>query len=87
LTRKAGVEVRHALRRSLIVIAGASYSVANYSGIDVSEHEFKSKLGAELYLSRETAITAGYEHTVYDTDGTARDYVDDTYRVGVRIRR
>jgi hypothetical protein len=87
LTRKAGIEMRHALRRHLILIAGASYSVAQYAGAALSEAETKTRLGTEFFVSRETALTAGWEHTSFHSTTAGRDWDDDTYRVGVRVRR
>lgn len=86
LVRQTSVEVRHALRRHLILIAGASYSVASYGGSSTQEKSLVEKVGFEYYLSRELALLAGYQHTQFETN-SGRGYEDNTVRVGVRLRR
>lgn len=85
LTRQTGVEVRHALRRYIILIAGASYAVASFGDSPVRETSTVERLGLEYYLSRETALLAGYQRTDFDTNA-GNGYTDNTVRVGVRIR-
>lgn len=87
LTRTTGVEIRHALRRHVILIAGASYAVANFGGNTVKEESTVGRLGLEYYLSREMALLAGFQHTNFETNGGGRGYEDNTVRVGVRVRR
>jgi hypothetical protein len=87
LTRTTGVEVRHALRRHIILVAGASYAVANFGGSSLKETSTVERLGLEYYLTREAALLAGYQHTNFETNGTTKGYEDNTVRVGVRVRR
>ena len=87
VTRVFGVEVRHALRRHLILLAGASYSIANVGGTPQRESSTVERLGLEYYLSREMALLAGYQHTQFEGNGTTRGYEDNTVRVGLRVRR
>lgn len=87
LTRTTGVEVRHALRRHIILVAGASYAVANFGGSSLKETSTVGRLGLEYYLTREAAVLAGYQHTNFETNGVTKGYEDNTVRVGVRVRR
>ena len=87
LTRTTGIEVRHALRRHIILVAGASYAVANYGGSSLKESSTVERLGLEYYLTREAALLAGYQHTSFETNGTTKGYEDNTVRVGVRVRQ
>jgi hypothetical protein len=87
LTRTTGVEVRHALRRHIILVAGASYAVANFGGSSQQESSTVERLGLEYYLTREAALLAGYQHTNFETNGTAKGYEDNTVRVGMRVRQ
>ena len=92
LTRQVSVEIRHALRRHIILVAGASYAVANYGGTVPRETSTIEKLGFEYYLSRETAIIAGYQHTAFDVGAASppsasRNFDDHTVRVGLRLRQ
>jgi hypothetical protein len=87
LTRQVSVEARHALRRHIILIAGASYSVASFGGSNTRETSTVEKLGLEYYLSREMALVAGYQHTAFDTNTGSGRYEDNTVRVGMRVRR
>lgn len=87
LTRQAGLEVRHALRRNLILVAGLSYAKTDYTGTAVTEQELKETLAAEYYLTREVALTARYQHTDFFSSTPGSDYTDNEVRVGVKIRR
>lgn len=86
LTRSTGVEVRHALRRHIILVAGASYAIADFGGTNVRESSTVGRLGLEYYLSREMALLASYQHTSFESS-SASGYQDDTVRVGLRVRR
>jgi hypothetical protein len=90
LTQQTGIELRHALRRHLIIVAGASYSVASFGGTSLKESSTVERLGLEYYLSREMALLAGYQHTAFESKGgtgAGSRYEDNTVRVGVRVRR
>ncbi|KAB2850783.1 MAG: outer membrane beta-barrel protein [Hyphomicrobiaceae bacterium] len=87
LSRQAAIEVRHALQRNLILLAGLSYAVTEYTGTPVTERVLKETLGTEYYLSREVALTARYQHTNFFSTTPGADYTDNEVRVGVKIRR
>lgn len=87
LTREAALEVRHALRRNLVLVAGLSYALTEYTGTAVTEKDLKETLAAEYYLTREVALIARYQRTNFFSSTPGADYTDNEVRVGVKIRR
>lgn len=86
-SRQVGVEARHAFHRYLIGTAGLTYTMQDYEGVSVQEHEWKSALGVEYFLNREVTLFGKYQHTAFDATDKARNYNADEVRVGVRIRQ
>ncbi|MFM1816904.1 MAG: hypothetical protein RLZ98_3599, partial [Pseudomonadota bacterium] len=87
LARRIELAYRHELRRHLIATGGLAYSWQTFSGRELSEHTISALLGLDYYVSRDVALFARYQHTDFDSGDGARDYVDDTFGIGVRIRR
>jgi hypothetical protein len=87
LARAVEGELRHALRRNLILIAGLSYSVSDYAGIELTEAETRGRLGVEYYIAREALLTAAWQHTHFDSSEARRDWDESRVRVGVNLRR
>jgi hypothetical protein len=87
LTRTAGIEARHALRRHVILIAGLSYAVADYGPSVLDESETRGRVGLEYYLSREAAVLADYERIRFEANASERSHVDNIVRAGLRVRR
>jgi hypothetical protein len=87
LSRQAGIEVRHALRRNLFAIAGLSSTWQDYDGTDLRERELIASLATEFFVSRELALYARYRHTDFSSTEPGRSFDADEFRVGMRIRR
>lgn len=86
-SHQAGIEARHAFHRYLIGTAGLTYTMQDYEGVSLQEHEWKSALGLEYYVNREVTLFGKYQHTAFDSTDKARNYNADEMRVGVRIRQ
>ena len=85
-THLAGVELRHALQRQLIGVAGVSYQLTSYQGISLSERTTTSELGFEYYLSKATTLLWRYQHIVVDSSDIGGNSTTDAFRLGVRYR-
>lgn len=86
-TRQAGVEARHAFRTHLIGNAGITYTIQDYSGIAITETEWRGDLGLEYFLSREAIVFGRYRHTMFDSTSPGASFDGDEVHVGVRLRR
>ncbi len=86
-SRQAGIEARHAFHRYLIGTAGLTYTTQDFEGITQQEHEWKSALGLEYFVSREVTLFGRYQHTAFDSTDRSRNYNADEVRVGVRVRQ
>jgi hypothetical protein len=87
LSRSAGAEIRHALRRNVIGTAGVRFTQADYQDVGFTERELVTMLGLEYVLSREVTVFGRYRHIEFDSTDDARNYNADELRVGVRLRR
>lgn len=84
--RLVGVELRHALQRRLIAIAGLSYQVTAYQGISLVERTTTAELGFEYSVSQSTTLLGRYSHIVLDSSTPNADTTTDAVRLGVRYR-
>ncbi len=87
LTRQAGVEARHAIRRQLIGSAGLAYTDQDYAGVDIDENEWRGTIGLEYFLAREAVLFGRYVHTRLESTEPQGSYTSDEIRLGVRLRR
>lgn len=86
-TRRAGVEVRHAVLRPLIVSASAGYATTAYQGILINDHLTELAAGVEYYLAPEAVLYGRYTHSMQRSNAAGGSWDADEVRVGVRIRR
>lgn len=87
LTRSAGLEVRHAIKRSLIASAGLQLAVSEYEGTPIKEHDWLTRAGLDYYVSRSLQLWARVEHTTFRSTEVGRDYNETEGRLGLTIRR
>ncbi len=87
VSRRVGVEARHAFRRYLIATAGLTYTTYDYDSTPIREKELISYLGAEYYASPELVLYARYQHLDFESNELNRDFASDEFRMGVRILR
>lgn len=87
LYRSVGVEARHAVRRYLIASAGLSYNNQNsFDGL-IDQSEWRTSLGLEYFLNRETVFFGNYAHTNHLADDGTAEYGVDEVHLGVKLRR
>lgn len=86
-SRQAGIELRHALRRNLFAIAGLSSTWQDYDGASLRERELIASLAAELFINREIALYARFQHIDFTSTDPGRSFDADEFRIGLRIRR
>ena len=82
-----GVGVRHAFLHRLIGTVGATYGKRTFEGIDIDEREWVINTGLEYYFNRWAQAFFIYEHTDFDSEFADSDFVDDTFRLGLKLRR
>lgn len=85
--RSAGISIRHALRRHLILTAGINYATQDSGDGIIDERELRSALGVEYFVNRDVILFGDYTHTKFNAVGDLSDYNADDIRVGVRLRR
>jgi hypothetical protein len=86
VSRTAGIEVDHALRRNWIVSASASLTRNDYDGISRIEDTVDAGLGVEYRLSRSVAVKGryAYEHLASTVPGS--DYTENAIMVGLKMQ-
>lgn len=87
LSREAGIEARHALRRNIVANAGLTYNVLDYEGIALTERTLTAFAGVEYFINRNISLTGRYRHVNLDSTDGARGYDADEVRLGLRVRQ
>ncbi len=87
LGQTVDLEVRHELRRYLVVTAGVGATFSDYQGAALEEEELSARLGSEYIVSREWALLGDYEHLQFSSSEPGRDFSVEALRLGVRLRR
>lgn len=86
-SRRAGVEVRHSLRRYLIASAGLAYTTQDSQDGVIDENEVRTTLGLEYFANSDVVLFGKYAHSSFDAIGSTGDYEADEIHVGLRLRR
>ncbi len=87
LAREVGLEMRHALQRSLLATVGAKYAVSPYEGVAVEDRLLTAEAGLDYYLNANVSLYGKYQHLEFRSSGGGRDYNAEVVRVGVRLRQ
>ena len=87
LTRSAGLEVRHAIRRNFIASAGLQLAVTEYESTPIKEQDWLARVGLDYYINRSLKLWTRIEHTMFRSTQAGRDYDETEGRVGLTIRR
>jgi hypothetical protein len=85
-SRRADIQVAHALLRNVTVTGIASWSQQSYDGIGLTEDT--TQLGARLdwKLSRSMAIRASFTHERLNSTTPGADYTANVYLLGMRFQ-
>jgi len=81
-----GVSVRHLLRDNIELSGGFTYSLDDYRDTAADDQTYIARLGISYQLNRNTAVTAGYEFTRYDSGTPGSGYTENLASAGVRFR-
>jgi len=87
ITHFVGLEARHAFRRNLIGNVGASISTREFDNTTLEESEWRMGAGLEYFMNRNMVLFSNYEHTDFDSNSPGSSFVDDEFRIGIRLRR
>ena len=87
LTKKADLEINHALRRYLTLSALASFSRADYQGVSLTQDTWTAGLRAEYKLNRNMAIRGSYTHEMLRSSAVGANYSADAFLLGLKLQR
>ena len=82
-----GFGIRHAFLHRLIGEVGATYGKREFAGINVDEREWVIAAGLEYYHNNWAKSFVNYEHTNFTSGFPDSDFIDDTFRVGIKLQR
>jgi hypothetical protein len=80
------LSLQHAFWNYLVVGGHVSYEIADYADNPLTDQRVKSGASAEYYLNPYASVYARYEHTDFFSTDKASDFLEDEFRVGMRIR-
>jgi hypothetical protein len=86
LVSRATLEVQHDLRRNLSLIGSATFSEADYRGIDLREEGFAGSVKLDYRLTRSVALRASFTHERLKSTDPGADYTANVYLVGLRLQ-
>jgi hypothetical protein len=86
LVSRATVEVQHDLRRNLSLIGSATFSEADYQGIDLREEGFAGSVKLDYRFTRSVALRASFTHERLKSTDPGADYTANVYLVGLRFQ-
>lgn len=87
LIRTAVVSVEHAFRQNMIAGMALGYELEEFSGSGVEDEEYTLGLSGEYRLNRAVALIANYQFTKSTSSEPNEDYVENEFRLGMRLRR
>jgi hypothetical protein len=87
LSREVGLQMRHALTRSLIGTLGVKYAVSPYQGTSLEDRLLTGEAGVDYFLNANVSLYGRYQHLEFRSTDTTRDYTAEVVRVGVRLRQ
>jgi hypothetical protein len=83
VVRTAAVNITHAWRENIELIAGASVQYEKFSGVSLDELTYSFSLGADYSVGRNMTLGARYNFEKFDSSAVGADYEVNT--VGVRL--
>ncbi len=86
-TQRIGLDLRHELRRYLVLNAGASFEAVRYGGSRATDRVLAASLGLDYSLNRALALSSEIRHERLRTTRTGSDYGVETYLLGLRFQR
>lgn len=86
LIHTVGMSVEHAFRRYFIGRVGLAYQKRDSIGIELEEQQLTGDLGLEYLFDPNWGVVANYQHIKFDSNGGDRDYDENIFQIGVRLR-
>ncbi len=87
ITRKASLEVGHALLRNLTITGLASYVDANYVGGNLDQRTMDLGLRVEYNLTRSVVIKGSFTHERLLSNASGSDYTANVIMIGLKLQR
>lgn len=86
ITRRATVEIAHALLRNLTITGAATYQRADYKGSSLREDSMIGSVKLDYKLSRTMSVRAGFTHERLKSSVTGADYTANVLSAGLRLQ-
>ncbi|MGL4497039.1 MAG: outer membrane beta-barrel protein [Beijerinckiaceae bacterium] len=86
ITRKATMEVAHALLRNLTITGAASVQRADYKGSSLHEESLSGSVRMEYKLNRSLSVRAGFTHERLKSSAPGADYTANMFSAGLRLQ-
>ena len=86
ITRKATVEVAHALLRNLTITGAASFQRSDYKGSALREEAVTGSVKLDYKLSRTMQVRAGFTHERLKSSAAGADYTANIFSAGLRLQ-
>lgn len=87
VSRRAEVEVAHALLRNLTLRATAKFVRADYEGVALQETTWAGGLRAEYSLNRSFVLKGSWAHERLRSTSPGSGYTADVFLLGLRLQR
>lgn len=87
ITRRAGLEVRHDLRRNVTLIGTAAMGRGEYDGAGITEDTRSVGAKIDYKLTRSLVVRASFTHERLKSTVRGSDYTANTYLVGLRLQK
>lgn len=88
VSRRASLEINHALFRDLTISAVGSFNRSDYRGTTIVEDTMSGTLRLDYKLTRSLAVTGSFTHERFHTTSqSGGDYTANVFLVGLRLQR
>ena len=87
ISRRASVEVSHALLRNLTLSGIAQWQNDKYQGIALNQDTFAGTFRADYSLTRSVVVRGSFTHERLKSSVPGSDYTANVYLLGLRLQR
>ena len=87
ISRRASLEINHALLRNLTISGIAQWQRDQYQGVALSQDLFTGTLKAEYALTRSIVVKGSFTHERLKSSVPGSDYTANVYLLGLRLQR
>ena len=86
MSSEIALKSAYALRDNLVLRAGFAYEQVDYTSIARDDDVWKVQTSAKYDVTPNWSLTAGYEHTQYDSNAADIPYERNEARIGISAR-